>query len=57
MGVLLDLRAIRLDGQIFSDPAFQSLRDSSVDIVLEPIGRVNPFAPLTEPESESESDQ
>jgi hypothetical protein len=45
---LLQLRSIRLDGAIFADPAFASLRDSGVDIVSEPIGRRNPFAPLGE---------
>lgn len=43
---LLALRAITLDGSIFSDPAFASLRDTSTDIVQEPVGRPNPFAPL-----------
>lgn len=43
---LLEVRAIRLDGQIFNDPAFRALRDFSTQIVPEPIGRDNPFAPL-----------
>ena len=49
LNTLLELRAIRLDGEIFSDPGFAALRDFSTDIVSEPIGRRNPFAPLGEP--------
>ncbi|PIR86272.1 hypothetical protein COU13_01935 [Candidatus Kaiserbacteria bacterium CG10_big_fil_rev_8_21_14_0_10_43_70] len=49
LNTLLELRSIRLDGEIFSDPAFNSLRDFTTDIVSEPIGRRNPFAPLEEP--------
>jgi len=48
LNTLLELRAIRLDGEIFSDPSFNALRDFSTDIVSEPIGRRNPFAPLGE---------
>ena len=44
--VLLRLRAIRLDSAIFSEPAFTALKDFSVEIVPEPVGRPNPFAPL-----------
>jgi len=46
---LLELRSIKLEGQIFSDPAFARLRDFSTAIVSEPIGRRNPFAPLGAP--------
>ena len=45
--LLLDVKNIKLDDSIFSDPAFTSLHDSS--IVLTPdtdTGRVNPFAPI-----------
>jgi hypothetical protein len=49
LNTLLELKAIRLDGQIFIDPAFSTLRDFTTDIVSEPIGRRNPFAPLGEP--------
>lgn len=51
---LLKLRAIRLEGAIFADPAFESLQDSGVDIVSEPIGRRNPFAPLDGEDPQSE---
>lgn len=43
---LLALREVSLDGSIFSNPAFLSLRDFGIQIVPEPAGRRNPFAPL-----------
>jgi hypothetical protein len=43
---LLTLRAITLTGTIFTDPAFQSLKDFGTTIVPEAVGRANPFAPL-----------
>lgn len=43
---LLTLRAVTLNGTIFSDPVFQSLQDFGVEITPEPVGRLNPFAPL-----------
>ena len=43
---LLKLRAIQLSNGIFSDASFTSLKDFSVPIVPEPIGRPDPFAPL-----------
>ncbi len=44
---LLQLRAVSLSGGIFADPAFTSLRDFGSQIVPEPVGRSNPFAPLS----------
>lgn len=43
---LLQLRAVSLSGTIFSDPAFISLRDFGTQIIPEPVGRPNPFAPV-----------
>ncbi len=43
---LLQLRAVTLSGTIFTDPAFMSLKDFGKEIVPEPVGRSNPFAPL-----------
>lgn len=43
---LLALRSVKLDGTIFSEPAFTQLQDYSQPIIQEPIGRENPFAPL-----------
>lgn len=44
---LLQLRSITLSGGIFSDPLFSSLRDFSTDIIPEPVGRPDPFAPIS----------
>ena len=44
---LSDLRSLTLDNSIFSDAAFMSLVDFRVDIPLQPVGRDNPFAPLS----------
>jgi hypothetical protein len=44
---LLTLNSISLTGTIFKDPAFASLKDFGVDIITEPSGRPNPFAPLS----------
>ena len=46
VSTLLALRAVKLDGAVFSEPSFQSLQDFSTQIVSEPVGRANPFAPL-----------
>ena len=43
---LLELRSVSLDGNIFTDPAFRALTDFGSQIVPEPVGRSNPFAPL-----------
>ncbi len=42
---LLTLRDVSLSGTIFSDPAFGALRDFGTQIIPEPVGRPNPFAP------------
>lgn len=49
LSTLLELRGITLDGAILTDPSFRSLQDYSTEIVSEPIGRRNPFAPLSTP--------
>ena len=46
IALLLELKSIRLDESVFADTTFQSLQDFSQTLVLEPVGRVNPFAPL-----------
>ena len=47
VATLLTLRAVKLDGTILTDPAFKSLKDFSTEIIAEPIGRENPFAPIS----------
>ena len=44
---LTDLQSVSLDAPIFKNPAFITLQDFSRQIVPEPIGRHDPFAPLT----------
>ena len=46
VAILLQLRAVSLAGTIFTDPVFMSLRDYGSQIIPEPVGRENPFAPL-----------
>lgn len=46
ISLLLTLRSIKLDEKIFSDTAFRSLEDFSKELIAEPVGRNNPFAPL-----------
>jgi len=41
------LSSVTLDGSIFSNPSFQALVDFSTPITVEPVGRVNPFLPLS----------
>lgn len=43
---LLTLKAVSLSGTILSDPSFKGLKDFSTQIVQEPVGRPDPFAPL-----------
>lgn len=47
VATLLTLRAVTLSSAIFSDPAFMSLKDFTQAIRPEPVGRENPFAPLS----------
>lgn len=41
---LATLKSTKLDTSIFTDPVFVSLKDFSVDISAQPVGRRNPFA-------------
>lgn len=40
------LDAIDIDGDIFTDARFASLKDFRIELIPEPVGRQNPFAPL-----------
>lgn len=42
-----NLQGIKLDNAVFQDPVFISLSDFGVDIPSQPVGRRNPFAPLS----------
>ncbi len=46
IALLIELRSIKLDTAVFGDERFKALQDFSQQIVQEPIGRENPFAPL-----------
>lgn len=46
LSILLDLRSVKLDDGIFADSVFKSLEDFGQELVSEPVGRENPFAPL-----------
>ncbi len=43
---LLQLRNLKLDDSIFTDPTFTSLQNFHQEIPLQPVGRSNPFLPL-----------
>lgn len=53
VSTLLALRAVKLDATILSNPAFLTLKDFSTQIISEPAGRPDPFAPLQTAASES----
>lgn len=40
---LNELKEIELNGQLFSDPRFQSLVNNRQPVIEEPVGRANPF--------------
>lgn len=46
LATLLELKSIDLDEALFQHPAFRALSDFGVAIPPQPLGRVNPFAPL-----------
>jgi hypothetical protein len=47
VSTLLQLQAVSLNGTILSDPGFLSLQDFTTQVVSEPLGRPNPFAPIS----------
>ncbi len=42
------LQSISLTGTVFSNPAYATLKDYTTAIVPEPVGRPDPFAPLSQ---------
>lgn len=46
LALLNQMKSIRIDTTLFSDPAYVSLVDNSVAITPEAVGRPNPFAPI-----------
>jgi len=55
--LLLDMRSLRLDGSVFTSPGFILLHDFSREIVSEPQGRPNPFAPISSEHNERNTDE
>ncbi len=55
VSTLLALRAVKLEGTIFSESAFLNLKDFSTQIIPEAVGRSNPFAPISAGASNSAS--
>ncbi len=54
LSLLLSVKSIKLNVSIFSDPAFQSLQDSSILLVPDGTeGRLNPFAPFEQDQATS----
>lgn len=46
IALLTDLKALKLNGDIFQGNTFRSLEDFSLPVAPEPQGRQNPFAPI-----------
>ena len=46
LSLLNQIRSLRIDSQLFLDPAYTQLYDYSVVIPERNVGRPNPFAPL-----------
>ncbi len=44
---LQKIQAVNLHGEVLNDARFQSLVDLRQDVVPEPVGRKNPFLPVT----------
>ena len=46
LSLLSQIKSLKIDTTIFTDPAYQTLRDYTVAIPQENVGRSNPFAPI-----------
>lgn len=46
LSALNQLQQLKLDGSVFDDKTFKSLKDFSRPLPLEDVGRINPFAPI-----------
>lgn len=46
LGLLNQIQSLKIDRSFFTDPAYQTLRDYSVAIPPQNVGRPNPFAPI-----------
>ncbi len=50
---LSELQGIKLKITIFEDPVFRSLSERQVSTTTEPLGRIDPFAPVEEGDDEA----
>jgi hypothetical protein len=46
IALLNQIQGLRIDKTLFTDPGYLTLIDYTVPIPEQPVGRVNPFAPL-----------
>jgi len=46
VAMLEEIKALKLDVSFFASPIFTSLKDYTVEISPQPVGRKNPFAPI-----------
>ena len=46
LNLLNQIKSLRIDTTMFSDPVYKTLRDYTVAIPQENVGRANPFAPI-----------
>jgi len=46
LSLLNRMSNVKLDDSLFNDNSFKSLKDTTVVLVSQPVGRNNPFAPL-----------
>lgn len=46
LSLLNEINSLKIDSTLFTDPAYRTLRDYSVAIPPQNVGRPNPFAPL-----------
>ena len=46
LNLLNQIKSLKIDTTLFSDPSYQTLRDYSVAIPQQNVGRSNPFAPI-----------
>lgn len=46
LALLQQIQSIEIDASVFSSPVYRTLRDYSVSIPPQNVGRQNPFAPI-----------
>lgn len=46
INILNQINSLKIDGEIFSDPAYMTLVDYTITVPEQNVGRPNPFAPL-----------